>query len=1329
MSKRIVHGLLVVVAASLFATEGALAQCNTNDPTAPCFANTSDILSGRNSLLRDDDLVISGTLADANVYTATALTQAGQITSSYRTNLNPQTSSNTSVISAQLFDESPREVLIANTAQSGTVSINPAKLSVNVPGLSNAFFVYGVAADFLGSGFDQVVFMSSQFNPPLLQIGFQGLAAVDPYHPSAGLKVGPASQLIDNSSNVFAIAVGIFTDPVPGQPLPRPEIAVYSGNSNPEIAIGGPIPPAIITFYAVDENLNVTPTGQSIQVGVSSQGTARLLSLDLAAGRFTGGTHDQLVAAYGFNGSQIGFATIDFDAQGNPVLKSNSPLSATSAVLSYANPYGGALNLSTGHFDWYGNADQVAFSYFPGNDTGNISSLQVVSFDPNMQPIFNPAYTLLSCPMGLAVGRFDQMTATNPPAPNPNLQIARFLNTCQPNQSGSNFIDIYNVDPTKNFAITLNQSYPVPTSLFPQAPLYYNQSYALGQAPTPIQMVASDIQGRSLALGTPTKTTITGHVQPDTVLGVPPMHVDWITPAGGNVPEVFNVSVYPGTFNASYSFQSGTTGTVSRSAQTSYTAATKLSVNAKISYGIPLVASASLSSTIAAGNVQKNTVNQKYNTYSGNKLGFSTNTVFDDVVAATTSQMNVYSYRVIGQCVAAPNAPALEGCAAGTQPLYIQFSGPDNIEYISAAEGRNLEWYQPVWEPGNLFSYPANQQQLAAELAGGTSFQALSPANSVWDVQTASQVTESWTDGGGSNVSSGSQSTQSFDASVSASAMVSFEGIGASAGVTFDYNDSTSTSTLNESGSTFSDSQGIVLNRGISTSSDLYDYQGQSLIYGQLPPNNVVDTGTAPNTQVKANGFIGVAHLADMVSQGGVTSGNFWPQAYAVAPDIALNHPQRWLQKAPSGVNPQQVQFNCPVGYSSSLSSPFCSSSPEAPTPANVADAVFYQMKGLFVTPGGSTNGPQMENTVKGNTVTLRARIYNYSLVNFPAGSYAHVQFYAQPWNPELGEFASVPGNPNQFAPAVFIGEDDIVPPPAFCGGVTGSGDPCLGSQVLNWEFAQATWDTSQANVTPDSTWKFWVLVWVENGGKLVSELPGHGLISIPAAPYNSIGDAPIEPYSNNVGYYNQVFTVFGAPGLGKSTGSPKLSVEPVNLLGGALMRDRPITLRAKHQATGGNINSLLTLYYDGDPEHGGVLFDTQSISRVSIGHSYVDTANYRPLTCGNHQIFVQSIPLDGSASPATGTGSLDVTIDPVESVNEMIQYVQDLPHDRSSHGIIGLLEKARHEFEEGNTKAGRESIQRLLDYLAHDHDCNRLPEKAKKAISAQSEDLLQCVP
>jgi hypothetical protein len=195
-------------------------------------------------------------------------------------------------------------------------------------------------------------------------------------------------------------------------------------------------------------------------------------------------------------------------------------------------------------------------------------------------------------------------------------------------------------------------------------------------------------------------------------------------------------------------------------------------------------------------------------------------------------------------------------------------------------------------------------------------------------------------------------------------------------------------------------------------------------------------------------------------SNGGITSGNFWQQAYGALPDLALNHPQRWLQKTPSGTHDELVWFNCPIGYTSSQTSPACTkpSMPVTPTPANVADAVFHQMKGLFVTPGDTFDGPQITETNLGSKVNLRARIYNYSAINFPANAVMHVQFYAQPWN--NGQFASVPGDSTRFQPAIFIGEGtnaqggSLSPVPAYCGGLVNGTDPCVNSAVQNWEYA-----------------------------------------------------------------------------------------------------------------------------------------------------------------------------------------------------------------------------------------------------------------------------------
>jgi hypothetical protein len=190
-----------------------------------------------------------------------------------------------------------------------------------------------------------------------------------------------------------------------------------------------------------------------------------------------------------------------------------------------------------------------------------------------------------------------------------------------------------------------------------------------------------------------------------------------------------------------------------------------------------------------------------------------------------------------------------------------------------------------------------------------------------------------------------------------------------------------------------------------------------------------------------------------------------------------------------------------------------------------VNDAAFYQMKGLFVTPGLTAAGPTATLATLGDTLTLQARVYNYSLVNMPAGTSVHVRFYAQPWDGTTGQFASGSGQ-YRFAPAVFLGENVLPPISAFCGGSQGVSDACTDANApLNWTLAQAQWDTSTLSPLPttETTWKFWVVVWMEDSaGNRVPEIAQHGLTSIPAQHVASLAEIPVETYSNNLGFYTK---------------------------------------------------------------------------------------------------------------------------------------------------------------------------------------------------------------
>ncbi|WP_446742239.1 hypothetical protein [Silvibacterium acidisoli] len=1342
--------IVLVMPAAAQSTSG----CNNGsgqgfDSGAPCFANNSDILDGRNSLLEVDDLVVNmvgpSPLPSFPPFTAggnllTTDSTITQQTLSGVANLIPAT--NVVTLRGRLFNVDHDQILSTAMTESLTGQLVPlVKLegtldaSIPLPSaslltvLNGSPTLYGATADFLGNGYDQMVVLGVESG----KLNLQALAGYDPFIPGDGIIAGSAYTVLDGSP-VLAVTAGVFVDPSAATPRPAAQLAVLTQGNNS----------LVVTFYSVDPTLNITLTGQQLTLTLPTNPAAILSPIAIAAGRFSGGTHDQLAIAYPVASgpsplASVAITTVDFDQTAPNQGKAFQGASTNtgfqlSTAPSAGTLYSAVLYLAKGKFNWFGSSDQLAVSV--GTDGKSAASIGVMSFDSSLNGTMGSSLILSpnTCHFGLVAGNFDSMQNGQP---DPNLQLADVATACGlPTQVGPFNANIYNVDP-ETFAVTVLNTTSISNTV--------GFGPATGLGAQALSLVAGDEQARSLALGPPEEVVVPGHIQPDTILQLPPMHVDWIAPPSGGQPAIFNVSVFPSTYNSAYSFSDSSGGSVSRSATTSYTFGSKTSANEKISYGVPGLGGVSVQAQQAVSQLHQNTVAKKYNTYSGASTTFTLKTEFDDVVAATTTQFNIYSYRVLGQCVAG-DGPSIEGCADGTVPLYVQFSGPDNVQYDDAELGAGLEWYQPVQEPGNIFSYPATADQFAGNLGGGTTLQTLSGTPSAWNPQVIQTVSSNWANNGSSSVSSGSTSSHTFDSSFSVSGNASFDGFGASASGSFDYNDSSSLSTLNQSTSTLSDSTGISLATGLSGSAINTNtiYQGQQLIYGQNP-QTTFQTDATPATTVQASGFIASGYLVDMMSTGGTQSGLWWQQAYNV-PDIALNHPARWAQNPPSGVNSQEVQFNCPYGYASVLSSPptpCASATPTYEPPKGYQDDSFYQIKGLFITPGGTSNGPQIQSTTLGSTVNLRLRVYNYSVQNFPANSTLHVQFYAQPW--ASAQFVPNANDATQFAPAVFIGNGTtasggtLTPPPAFCGGALNNGsDPCTtqsGDETSNWEFAYATWDTSKGGVTANSTWKFWAVVWVEDSnGNLVAELPGHGLTALPPAngQYNSLADVPIEIYSNNLGFYNQAFTVLPVPSLA-STGSSSTASKQLKLgtiatrSGVSAMRYVPTTILAPHTASGDHIDSLITQYYDGSPKRGGTLFDTQQIPRVVPGQTYTDNALFRPKTCGLHHIFVRSIPTDGSAPVATATTTLKVTDNPVRLIEDLIHYVNAPSYPRRVRSEILLhLDEAKRAFADNRTQAGAREMQTLLRLV----DCGdlRVPPETREALTTSIRDLLGCL-
>jgi hypothetical protein len=947
---------------------------------------------------------------------------------------------------------------------------------------------------------------------------------------------------------------------------------------------------AVVLGQTCTQAFQLVPVSHTIAVGAGADPAGSFDAYAaLTAGNYAGALNPttglataQLVVSWTQigNGNFSVLGAYSFDAGLAPQLRTT--LAIPAGVFLEFEPQ----NVTTGRIAWFGETDQVVFA-------GTFSKVvSVVTFDENLVMTAHSAQIPnggstdagTNWTMGVAVGRFDPPPAGG--AANPNLQIARLamLYVGVPGFAERTFLEIYEVDPTTSFTPTLVSTFTLASqrlfgfNSFKGAP--FRRGNPLG---------AGDLQARSLALGSPQKVTVTGSIQPQVVLGMPPMHLDFVQPAGSDPndpPSFLNVSARPSHYYAEYTTQQSGTNQSSNTNTTSYTLSTKESIDEKTSFGDPDVASIGEEVKTAAEQTHEGSVADKYDTYSAQQFDVSTQTGFSDVVWYTAKRFNIYNYRVLGQCVADAGAEAFEGCPAGTRPLYLQLSGPDQVTN-GRIDGSLLEWYQPVHEPGNVLSYPWNAGFLQ-DLYAGFSPLTEDPATT-WATDTSgSTVSVSWSQGSGSSVTSGTVSTQSLDVSASVTGSVSVGLFDGSLDLGFDYNKSSSTATLNESSSTLGSSTGIRVVKPPFLDPGDYAYTAQTYIFGQdVAPDRLQQIPLG--TTVTSNGPLWTGFVANPTDRAN-GAGAWWTGGYA-QPDVALNHPLRWKWTPETPSDPDMFAFN--------------DANPEQP-----ASSDFYVMRGLYVTPASSDGeGPQTTQAAAGDPIRLEARVYNYSLADMPADARVRVRFYGQPWNHQTSNFGGDP---------FVIDEVLLAPIPGFASGSAG--------QAPNWTLASTTFDTTGHG---DSYLVFWVVVWMQEGtlgdGAMVPEQAGHGLVALPGPGTFPVA-VEIERFSNNVGFYDQPFFVCpsacGAP-PGATVGDGP-TIDALEIAPKRVRQFEPATITATLAASSDvGHDGVHVAFYDGDPAQGGEAFDANLVPHIRPGDVYATEVSFLPRTCGPHQIFV----------------------------------------------------------------------------------------------------------
>ncbi len=871
--------------------------------------------------------------------------------------------------------------------------------------------------------------------------------------------------------------------------------------------------------------------------------------------------------------------------------------------------------------DWFGSGDQVVFAHDvstivgAGNQTqtGTALIVHVITFNPaqNSFESQNTGYidshnTGLLVPTappwlnGLAVGHFSAISDDAEEDADFNLQIAVLRN--------DGVLHFFSVDANDNLkpvslgtakvdsSLGLNLL-PTAGALDPQEPTGMNW------------LVAGDLQGRSALLGQPTVMRVSSHSQPSVILGAPPMHVDYIKPdtSTGSDWEVVNFSAIPDTFHSSYTMSQTGSNQSSDTNRTSYTFSTSTESGGKISFKSPYLPS--ISASISKTSENKNEDVSETYTFTQNEFAYDASTItgFGDEIWYDESSFNVYFYPVIGETV----CPADNSDCTGEeeQPLYVTFSGP-NSGGTGPGPGANTEWYQPVHEPGNIFSYPWNETQLAAQIEGGIDL-LTGPQSFFTDDSDQAQRLQ-WSSGSGSNQTAGTTNSHSYEKAYSlTSGKVIFQSLGANISGNQDYNSSTAVSTLNKSSSSVGASQGVVIAKpGTFLDSGLYQYRVQPYIFGRAKPSGQVDNVLLPQ-DIQTTGPLQAAYAVNPLDP---QAGSWWgsdESPYTKDFDVALNHPKRWTKSTRSGT---QDTLNCLEAGSRNN----CMTIND-PDPSDLWNSEFYWMRGLFLTVGG-VDGPQRAQADEGDDVVLQARVYNYSFKDMPADSTIKVRFYRQ----EINGTTPV-GN------SVLIAEKNVDPLPGF----NSDNSP----NAPNWTTATATLDTTGLG---DTLQIFWVLVWVEDGsGNMVEELQGHGLSAKPGT-LQSIGDVPLEmvmvggqekTFSNNVGYLHRKFHIVEESLTAIAGGDPRLEIIGAKVTPDISQPGERVIVSAHILSEGAPADGVhVQLYpdaaaweaYQQDPSLPAPRpFDVEMLPHIDVGRTDQLSVPYRSLTCGTQEILI----------------------------------------------------------------------------------------------------------
>lgn len=827
-------------------------------------------------------------------------------------------------------------------------------------------------------------------------------------------------------------------------------------------------------------------------------------------------------------------------------------------------------------------------------------------------------------------------------------------------------------------------------------------------------LLAPDLQGRGVLLGEPIVSRIT-QVQTSIVQATPPMHADQLRIEGFNetlfptsdasTPKWFSQACVSGagcacsassytsidaqtTCMMNFSFQVGTGGqganynteytTASNETQSSehthstsqtFSGSSSVDIVGQVSTGVPGVgASESVSAysrnevKVSGGYTNSQMTKSVTDRYMSTTWDTAQGTEGIDRVSYSVVTQNTYRYPMIGiSCD--PSGGNTGNCtttSSGTQ--YYTVTAPDQPTTYPGANGDGLEWFQPVWEYGNILSYPSACSELQAMIGSGSTIEDVIATDPV--ALAPGSLALQWSQGNTNSSTTGNSSSgftdDSYSRTVGVGCVSEPDGNGVRRTYTGDFHYNKDMATTSTSKTTTSGTQGITVNipqKLFWSDPDPFDHPIQLIFYGQQNSSTadgsaeVFDPPFAPDDV----DFLFSGHLATAFTTW--PEGDWWgdvrKQNYTKYVDAAFNHPKRVIKFDGGTINTSGDPTTPPQCLINSTSKKLdCATF--TVSSRNLKDlwgtgGDWDTMKGLFLStvPQGETlpsingftsTGGTIDTVVAGDMVTVQLRVHNYSLTAMADRNVetVWVQIYGQEWDAEGQRRATdALGRP---VPSFLLETFELPPIP---GKADNQSSGCSQDPSWNWTVASTTWDTTDYGGSPAGAGQqyiFWAVTWLtDENGNLVEELPGHGLQAggtadghATACPDNLctwMDDVVTDPYSNNLGFYKQVFTVLEADSSSSQAAAPpSIAAEHFSVDAPHRLYEPSGVHLLLHNAGGPTEAGVVVTFGHHPPVDGRMVgaVDQEIIGHMSGGQRHLVRVVHRPDECGQQTLFAE---------------------------------------------------------------------------------------------------------